>query len=397
MIDTATLDRAPALEPHDEFEGVGAHELNPRFSNVDGYDGWDQALAALGQPTLVTPRLQFVHSLVATAAPRLDGIDVSHHNYDAGALNWQQVASIPTVWGATKATQSTGYVDPTFGRSRQSMLAIGLRHRGLYGWLSSTTDPEQQAAWYIAKIGQLLTGEFAMSDAEEAGITVDRLLAWLEAVEAHTHRPCAVYSGAYVAGGTIWTDPRVRMSKYGPRAMILAAYTTEAKALALPGVKTHPWHSWQFSSNGPVAGVTGRCDMNRVDDFAIYDLASGLTASTPTTVTEPPAPTPPPAAHVQEDTVMYFSNSEQRPATNSGPGHAWFELMPGGRGRIVTDIAEVKIALNTDQPELVTAVQRPNAWIDALLAKGPWTEPTTAAAVSPAPHAFSGTIHLDAV
>jgi hypothetical protein len=27
--------RAPWLEPHDEFEGVGAHELNSRYTPVD--------------------------------------------------------------------------------------------------------------------------------------------------------------------------------------------------------------------------------------------------------------------------------------------------------------------------------------------------------------------------
>jgi hypothetical protein len=268
MTDTAT--RAPWLEAHSEFEGVGAHELNGRYEHVDGDPAsWDTALRASAEATLaVTPALR--------------------------------------------------------------------RAQGLLSAAMLTTAP---------------------------------------------HRPCTVYSGAFVAGGTIWTDPRIREGEYGRRPTALAAYTTEAKARALPGVAQHPWSSWQFSSNGPVPGVTGRCDMNRCDDTAIFDLAAGITHSTVTEAT---------TATVQEDTVMYISNSETRTATSSDPGHAWFELMPGGRLRIVTDINDVKVALGTDVPETVTSVQRKNSWIDGLLAKGAWTEPVAA----PAAPVLSGRIEL---
>ena len=57
MTATTTIARAPWLEPHDQFEGVGAHELNPRYTHVDGTPGdWDQALVDLIDQTLQAAR-----------------------------------------------------------------------------------------------------------------------------------------------------------------------------------------------------------------------------------------------------------------------------------------------------------------------------------------------------
>lgn len=211
---------------------------------------------------------------------RLDGADLSHHQDDAGPIDWPALRAA-TWWIATKATQSTQYVDPTFNAHWAQMAAQGFTHRGLYHWLSHTTDPAAQAAHFLTCVGTLHVGEFCMLDAEEAGITAAQVLAWLRAVEAVTHRPCAVYTGAYVAGGTIWQTAEIRNSVYGPRPMHLAAYTTEAKAKALPGVAANPWSAWQWSSNGPVPGVVGRCDMNRVDIVAHFDLAAGISNPQP--------------------------------------------------------------------------------------------------------------------
>jgi GH25 family lysozyme M1 (1,4-beta-N-acetylmuramidase) len=241
------------------------------------------------------PLLMHTPALLAArqgaAAARLDGADISHHQYDAGPVNLARTrADPPTTWFATKVTQSTSYLDPTAVASRTAARTHGFRAAGLYHWLSSTTDATRQAAWFLASVGTLRSGEFAMLDAEEAGITAAMCLAWCETVEAVTKRPAAVYTGAFVTGGTIWQSSGLRHSRYGARPFILAAYTTEAKAKALPGVAAYPWSSWQYSSSGPVPGITGRCDMNRVDNWAAYDMASG--ASTPVPI---PAPVPRPA------------------------------------------------------------------------------------------------------
>lgn len=310
--------RAPWLEPHTEFEGVGAHELNPRYDPVDeqqaGYAIQDTDPLLMHTPALIAAR-----SLLATG-PRLDGPDISHYQYDAGPVSLAATKAAPTSWFGYKLTQSTGYLDPTADRSRTQAFALDYRCSCAYHWLSSTTDPEKQAAWYLSKLGVLRESEAAMLDDEEAGVTVDKTLGWLEAVERVTKRPCAVYTGAYVAGGTIWQSTRIRESKYGPRPMILAAYTSEAKAKALPGVAAYPWSSWQYSSSGPVPGITGRCDMNRVDDWAVYDRAAARTAA--------PAPAHDP---VEDDMPAIMTNAEDYTldGTSYGPGIIKWELVNG--------------------------------------------------------------------
>lgn len=376
------MSRAPWLEPHDQFEGVGAHEFNPRYEPVDedGFDEWEVELRTLA---LFAAR----QSLLAAVKPRLDGIDVSHHNIDAGPLLWDVVAGIPTFWGACKLTQSTKYLDPTAAFNRRGMATSGLRHRGLYHWISSTTDVGAQARWFLDRLGSLADGEFAMLDAEEystesAAAMLGRCVRWCELVEAATRRPCVVYTGAYVASGSLWQSPVLRTSKYGPRPFILAAYTTEAKARALPGVKAHPWQSWQWSSNGPVAGVTGRCDTNRVDDQPAYDVACGLVDHDTPPEQIPPVqpPQPPPSVpplSPEEDDMKFIMRRLSDGATWLVwlQGGRWQAAGLGGTGGFDPDDAALAIA-NDVAPLWPVSDERADWWLakvkaDARLADSP--------------------------
>lgn len=257
------------LESDEEFEGIGAHPLNPRYDPVDEEDPQPP-------PASVGRALQSVHSFLAgVTATRLDGHDGSHYQWSAGT-NLDVLASATwIIWW--KATQSTSYTDPSFLPvwARRKSFALSLA----YHWLSSTTDPHQQASHYLQVLGNPDQHDGCMLDAEEGGITADGCLAWCETVEAVTQRPASVYTGLYVSGGSIWKSDALRMSKYGPRPFHVAAYVAEDNLrtrLHQIGGDNYPWHAWQFSSNGPVPGITGRADMNRVDDRAIYNTACGI-------------------------------------------------------------------------------------------------------------------------
>lgn len=211
--------------------------------------------------------------------PRLDGFDGYHGQKEHGTdLAVAHAAGL--WWIGWKATQSTTYVDPTFADIRASWTAFA--QRCMYHWLSSITDPLAQAAHYIATVGTFATGEAAMLDAEEAGIAVAKALAWCEAVEDVTHRPTIIYSGLYVAGGTIWNSPELRMSKYGLRPFIVAAYVSEANLRArMTALGSKALDGWQYSSDGPVPGVVGRCDMDQIDNVPAFNLACGIPAPAP--------------------------------------------------------------------------------------------------------------------
>lgn len=229
------------------------------------------------------PSEQRVQGFAAAAVGdrgRRDGIDTSRWQ---NVIDWRAVAATGMTWTATKATEGTSWVDPTFARNRAGMRDAGFRHRGQYHWLSPAPlaqraipalrrrHARQQAEHFLRTIGGLQDGEFAMLDAEQEGITEDMVVEWCQVVEG---RPVAVYTGVYVAGGSIWKSANVFD---GRRARVLAAYTNEARArrLSAPFV----WDAWQWTGSGSVAGVTTLVDIDQVDNVGIFDVACGLTGA----------------------------------------------------------------------------------------------------------------------
>lgn len=301
---------------------------------------------------------------------RLDCIDGSHYQPDAGPYNLATVRSASLgdtlMW---KATQSTAYVDPTFRKIRAEALAVGFKMRLWYHWLSSTTNPLNQAAHYIRTIGELPPGEGVMLDAEENGITEMSCLQWCQAVEEHTKRPCSIYTGLYVAGGKLWQSQALRNSKYGPRPMHLAAYISRASLLARMtslGVLHLPMHAWQWSSNGPVPGITGRCDMNTIVDMDIFRRACSLAGPVPI----PPTPTPvPPTIPTpvpptpsdfdnEESNMIIITNKEQ--FFNAAPNVWKALLLANGKLRYIASLAEYNARTSTVHTEI--------AWTNAEIA-----------------------------
>ena len=213
--------------------------------------------------------------------PKRNGIDVSRYQ---ALVDWGKVAGSGVVWAATKATQGTKYADATLARNRAGMASAQIRHRLFYHWLNPAplvlrlsakarvADARKQAAHFLATVGPLSAGEGVMLDAEQDGITADAVLAWCEAVEAKTGRPVAVYTGVYVAKGSIWQS---RSIFNGRRPRVLAAYTTEqrARTIATP----YRWDVWQWTGSGRMPGVGPEVDIDQVDNPAIFDAVCGLT------------------------------------------------------------------------------------------------------------------------
>jgi hypothetical protein len=202
------------------------------------------------------------------------------------------------------------------------MMSAGIRLRGVYHWLSSTTDPAAQAVWFLACYGA--GDEFVMCDAEESGVTVGKVVAWCEAVEAVTHRPCAVYTGNYVDSGRIWRDLKVRHSYFGDRPMILAAYVTETRARTLTA--GFPWHGWQYTSSGTVPGIIGRVDCNQIDNYPAFDHAQGIDV--------------PPSPPEEIPLMILVRNSEPHKFTDGEtypPGVIVWEMIAGARRHVTAN------------------------------------------------------------
>lgn len=295
--------RAPALEPHDLFEGIGAHELNPRFDWIPEEHGdatdstqFDPPDAGIVMDPVQTPALARAQGLLhpanmlaSTIPYRLDGGDTSHYQYTQGGGSMSIGAGM--WWWMHKAAQSTGYRDPTVNAAIIEMFRAGVEIPGTYLWGSSTTDPQKQAAnWIGAVPAEYRVRLVWMGDMEEGGLTVELVVAIYEAVEDTTHKPCSHYTGLFVSGGAMFLDDRIRFSKYGPRPIIVAAYVSRERfdGLITTVGKGKSYSAHQYSSNGPVPNVVGRCDMNEVLDkqaFLVSLNGGHVTIPNPTPIT----------------------------------------------------------------------------------------------------------------
>jgi hypothetical protein len=226
---------------------------------------------------------------------RYDFADLAHYQDEAGALiDWPALRAGSGDAVAFKVSQRNNYIDPTAERHRAMAHQVGFGHVGLYHWQSPTSEASissQVANWARGIGGSIQRGEYFMGDCEQVGITEAETWEMVNLVETHfTHRPSALYFGIYTAGGTLARSMRLRRSDFGPRAIHIAAYTTEARLgqlLAARGLLDLPISFNQFGSSGilpngqHLPGVTGRGDMNQCNDWEILDRICGLDRAVP--------------------------------------------------------------------------------------------------------------------
>lgn len=269
---------------------------------------------------------------LADLVPRADGHDGSHYQVDAGRnaganppVDLDALRRTPMAWLAWKVSQSDKGRDPTFPDIDTRAEALDFRNFFGYGWLSSTTDPYAQADNFLRGYGKKRAGKGAMIDAEEKNITVEKFVMKAERIEEELRQPCVGYMGIYVAGGTIFTDPRVRESAYGIRPVIVAAYVTASNLFARlkqMGLLELTIDGWQWTSNGvlmdgrKLPGIIGRADIDAVLDWNAMDRASGRVAV--------PQPIP-----VQGDDMLELITNDIYP----NPGYSVWALMDDGTKR----------------------------------------------------------------
>lgn len=219
---------------------------------------------------------------------RFGGADVAHYQDEAGALidfDALRAGSLDSYF-ATKATQRNNYLDPTMARHRAEAHRVGFRYTSLYHWQSPVAEAsiESQAKFWIAKVGRLAQGEAFMSDSEQFGITEPETYQLLNLIEDFTQQPSIVYLGIFTDSGKIYRSDRIRNSRFGLRGIHLAAYMTQAQLAAKKaslGLTAFEDMANQFGSSGVlpdgshVPGVKGRCDMNQINNLAVFDACHG--------------------------------------------------------------------------------------------------------------------------
>ena len=210
--------------------------------------------------------------------------DLSHYEWPADFNALAQSGCIGVIY---KATQDTGYQDPTYEAARAACYAAGMLwgayHFGEAGSVQGQVD--NFLSYSLPTNDDLICLD--LEDYGNSTMTLAQAKEWIASVEENLSRPnqCVIYSGNWIKErlGDSISDPF-----WGVHRLWLCQYGTSP---SWPPAWQVPW-LWQFTdgSVGPQpheAAGCGPCDMNAYpyDETQLADEWSG--AGTPT-----PAPPP---------------------------------------------------------------------------------------------------------
>lgn len=205
----------------------------------------------------------------------IHGIDV---HGSKGVVNWAKVHTFGVSFAWIKASEGKTFDDPRFAHNRRAAKAAGIRV-GAYHYARPDNNTPREEADHFLRLAKPVAGELLPVldyEAPEAGGLAAATLVrwadeWLDIVEAAIGtRPIFYSFPSYITskmggGGLALGERPLWLASYGPNdgephsASPVGAWTAIA--------------AHQFTSNGRVPGVRGKCDRNRL-------LASSLDAIT---------------------------------------------------------------------------------------------------------------------
>eukprot|EP00697_Spironema_sp_BW2_P007426 gnl/Spiro4/21698_TR10623_c0_g1_i1.p1 gnl/Spiro4/21698_TR10623_c0_g1~~gnl/Spiro4/21698_TR10623_c0_g1_i1.p1 ORF type:complete len:282 (+),score=-3.59 gnl/Spiro4/21698_TR10623_c0_g1_i1:1149-1994(+) len=198
------------------------------------------------------------------------GIDVYHND---GAVNWDAVQTDPQqiTFAYIKATEGTGFNDPTFATNRTNALAAGLKV-GAYHFYHPELSPVDQANFFTAAITALQPNELppALDFEPESlgGISTAQATADVNTFITTVQNALGVTPVIYTNYNS-WVYVLGNPTNFTQYKLWVADYTNPLPEL-FGG--WNDWAIWQFADKGLVAGI----DNGHSTDMNKYNADSGL-------------------------------------------------------------------------------------------------------------------------
>lgn len=199
-----------------------------------------------------------------TKGPTMQGIDVSSEQPNT---DWAQVAASGKEFAAIKFTEGTGYANPFAASDWAAAKANGLARIAYHfaRWDLPGNTPEAEAAYFLANVGQLDTGDLLSLDMELPPNVADDgrdlgswAAAWYRAVDATLGNPAPFYSDR-----SFMERHGLTVAAVGRRPLWFAGGTDT------PPTPPLDWPDaaiWQLIDTQPCPGVQGNVD---VDETAL--------------------------------------------------------------------------------------------------------------------------------
>jgi GH25 family lysozyme M1 (1,4-beta-N-acetylmuramidase) len=215
--------------------------------------------------------------------PRLDFIDISHHQ---PKVDFAKVKAAGIIGVILKATEGTSYTDPTFAsRSKaadEAGLAVASYHFLKHGKVQA------QIEHYLSTVKPSV-GERVVIDYEDTACTVQDLIEAVKAIRETAHDLQITIYGA----SKLKDDARGHRADLEGTSLWVARYSSKQPEIA---TDVWPyWSAWQYSDAGRVDGIDGPVDVNTFNGSP-ENCAKwlGLAVEEPVPVPEPaPPPVPP--------------------------------------------------------------------------------------------------------
>lgn len=188
----------------------------------------------------------------------LNGFDLSNWQKDANA------GTLPGDFALMKATEGTGYVNPSCDRHYQQAKKSG-KLLGVYHFASGT-DAVKEADFFIKNIKGYIGDAIMVLDWEADAIKKgpNWALNWLWRVNQQTGVWPLIYMSQSVANNPAWSEVAKNSGLW------VARYPTSANVGYDGGsswgkAATGPWQTcaiWQYTSSGRLPGYNGNLDLN---------------------------------------------------------------------------------------------------------------------------------------
>jgi GH25 family lysozyme M1 (1,4-beta-N-acetylmuramidase) len=221
----------------------------------------------------------------------VEGIDVSHWQ---GAIDWAKVAGAGKRFAIIKATDSDDFVDDRYAFNHANAKANGL-WTGAYHFArpdSSAGDAVGEADWFASHIG-LSAGDLipALDLEQSGGLSVSALQAWVKTFLDRATSRTGVRPMIYTSPN-FWKnsmgDSRA-LADAGYKILWIAHWGVSAPTVPAQNWGGNGWTFWQYTSDGSVAGISGRVDLDRYNgtDFSRVAYSTfKLTAAVPASSTK---------------------------------------------------------------------------------------------------------------
>ena len=205
--------------------------------------------------------------------PRIDGVDVSHHN---GTVDWSKVPSY-IKFAAAKSTEHTSFLDSKFKANWAGMRNRGIPYRAAYHFYRDGYNVNTQADHFLRTVGDLRDGESLVLDVEDDHNPTDEVRAIMARLRDNVGDRVWIYTGAWCQGYPSYVgDAVVWGSRY--------TYDEDAAIGSFDvggGFAVWQWSDGEIPSAAQVPGI-GSCDVNKIMDFALMDHLHNGTGTPPT-------------------------------------------------------------------------------------------------------------------